>query len=121
MLVEGCKVRQRTQREPEKSISKTTFWWLVETRTSVSLSGHERKNDTYIEKPRRMCSRCILDVAHRIQATKTEGFFVLGARLSVWGPVRGEVRSEESSRSILVRVRRPQRERSEWDSFTNQA
>jgi hypothetical protein len=70
MLVEGCKVRQHTQREPEKSISKTTFWWLVETRTSVSLSGHGRKKDTYREKPRRMCSRCILDVAHRIQATE---------------------------------------------------
>lgn len=40
--------KQRTQREPEKSISKTTFWWLVYTRRGVSSEGTRGKTETRI-------------------------------------------------------------------------
>lgn len=40
LVVSACSTRQwegeHTQREPEKSISKTTFWWLVYTKEGVS-------------------------------------------------------------------------------------
>ena len=53
----GAKVRRRTQSEPEKSTSRTTFWWLVETRRSVSLGGTEEKKRMLIWRIHDGCAR----------------------------------------------------------------